>query len=360
MMMNRSNRNQPTNPGAAAGFSLIELLISLAVFLVISGMVTAFMFNMTMTQGTVANRAEMHSSVRSATEILQQEISQAGRITFPPSGTGLYAGTTRLTAGVTATDPPTELPVTVENSAVMFGGTDPRILLIVGWGADEETVAARVVSSGTPGAISAIFRKNHSSGDPVRPAGSFINGILSYINGYTLMMFGDINDNGNMVFVRYDCMPTPAGDGILWRREIPWDTAPDLVTINANFPPQVLLTNLRDNPIDPNTGNPEPCFSFQHKDTNWPSLDTSAVTKYATAGTFNPAVLNLAVTMSSRTQFRDPKTNQYQFQTKALLTVSPRNVFQAFYMANNLTGPQHVQETPAQIAALAALNLTPP
>jgi len=146
----------------------------------------------------------------------------------------------------------------------------------------------------------------------------------------------------------------------LWRREMPWNTPAVLATINANYPPQVMLTNLRNNPDNPSTLLPEPCFTYQAKETNWPSLDNGAIIKSALFATSNPAVLNIAVTMSSRTQFRDPKTNQYQYQTKALLTVSPRNVFQAFNMANNLTGAQHVQETPPEITALAALNLTPP
>lgn len=364
--MKHSRRIQPIKlsvrrPGAtgrpsSAGFSLIEVLISLGVFLVISAMVMGFMVDMTMTQGTTANRAEMHSNVRSATEILQQEISQAGRISFPTSSP------VTLSQAITIGTPPVEQTVNVSSTTPMFGTTDPRILLIVGWGAEEETVAARVVSATS---ISAIFRKAHANGVPIRPAGAFINGILTWDNAsaahqYTLMMYGDINDNGNMVFVRYDCMPTAAGDGKLWRREIPWNTPAVLATINANYPPQVLLTNLKNNPDNPSTLLPEPCFSYQARDINWPSLHNGAVTISATAATSNPAVLNLAVTMSSRTQFRDPNTNQYQYQTKALLTVSPRNVFQAFNMASNLTGSQHVQETPAEIVALAALNLTPP
>jgi prepilin-type N-terminal cleavage/methylation domain-containing protein len=354
-MITRRSPIQSAKQGATAGFSLIELLISLAVFLIISAMVMGFMFDMTMTQGTVANRSEMHSSVRSATQILQQEISQAGRITFPDTN-----------AATTDWDPPTltaaialnaaAQTVGVSNTNGMFGTAAIPMLVIVGSGATEETVAAQVVTYGAPGTISAIFRKNHVLNDPVRPAGSFINGILTYTNGSTLMMFGDINDTGNMVFVRYDCIPTDAGDGVLWRREMPWDTAPVLATINTNYPPRVLLNNLQN--VPPGAANL--CFTFQHRDMNWPSLDNAAVTKLATLANLNPAVLNVAVTMSSRTQARDPRTNEYQYQTKALLTVSPRNVFQAYNMASNLTGSQHVQETPPQITALAALNLTPP
>ena len=35
------------------------------------------------TGGTISNRTEMHAAVRNATELLQQEVGQAGRITLP-------------------------------------------------------------------------------------------------------------------------------------------------------------------------------------------------------------------------------------------------------------------------------------
>src|SRR5215469_17427255 len=65
------------------GFTLIETLAALAIFLMVSSIVMSGMVQMMKTQGTVANRTEMHTSVRSATELLQQEIGQAGRISLP-------------------------------------------------------------------------------------------------------------------------------------------------------------------------------------------------------------------------------------------------------------------------------------
>src|SRR5206468_10440120 len=66
-----------------SGFSLIETMAALAVFLGVSAIVMSGMVQMMNTQGTVANRTQMHSSVRSATELLQQEIGQAGRVSLP-------------------------------------------------------------------------------------------------------------------------------------------------------------------------------------------------------------------------------------------------------------------------------------
>src|SRR5258707_3617058 len=67
------------------------MLLAIAILLVVTGIVMSAMMQMTMTQGTVANRTEMHSSVRSATELLQQEIGQAGKISLPATAVTLSA-----------------------------------------------------------------------------------------------------------------------------------------------------------------------------------------------------------------------------------------------------------------------------
>src|SRR5258708_2053596 len=71
------------------GFTLLETMVSLAVLLAVSAIVMGGMNQMMTTQGTVANRTEMHTSVRDATEVLEQEIGQAGKISLPapPPGT---------------------------------------------------------------------------------------------------------------------------------------------------------------------------------------------------------------------------------------------------------------------------------
>src|SRR5206468_4982175 len=78
------------------GFSLPELLISMSVMLLISGAATMALLKMTSTQSTIWNRTQMHSGVRGATEVLQQEVGQAGRVALPAmivtaaSGTGQW------------------------------------------------------------------------------------------------------------------------------------------------------------------------------------------------------------------------------------------------------------------------------
>ena len=63
-----------------AGFSLAEMLIATGLLLVVSSIVTQALLQITQQQQTIWNRTEMHSGVRGATELLQQEVGQAGRI----------------------------------------------------------------------------------------------------------------------------------------------------------------------------------------------------------------------------------------------------------------------------------------
>src|SRR5262245_60679453 len=66
-----------------AGFSLPELLIAVTVLLIISSAVTSALLQMTSSQKTIWNRTQLHAGVRSATELLQQEVGQAGKISLP-------------------------------------------------------------------------------------------------------------------------------------------------------------------------------------------------------------------------------------------------------------------------------------
>ena len=67
-----------------AGFTLMETMVSLLVLLAVSAIVMTGMMQMMKTEGTITNRTEMHTSVRGATELLEQEIGQSGKISLPP------------------------------------------------------------------------------------------------------------------------------------------------------------------------------------------------------------------------------------------------------------------------------------
>ena len=76
------------------GFTLIELLVSMAVILIVSGIVVGSTIDMTRLGQKMTNRSDMHSGVRNATALLQQEVGQAGRVSLPGSLT--LAGATGI------------------------------------------------------------------------------------------------------------------------------------------------------------------------------------------------------------------------------------------------------------------------
>jgi type II secretory pathway pseudopilin PulG len=309
--------------GAHSGFSLLEMMISMVILIGVSGVVMSGLLQTSNTEGTVQNRTEMHASVRSATELLQQEIGQAGRVALPASVT-----LTSAVAGGAASSP------TVSSTTGMFASE----YLVVDAGLNQETVQATAVSANS---ITATFQLSHASGVPMTVQGGFGTGVvpesaLPYnmtngSDGTHLKLYGDINGDGNMVYVEYVC--DYASSGNLYRSVSAFNVA----TIVAK---QILLPNLA------STGNPSgtPCFVYQERPPGCNSTST------------NPCfVTDVAVTLTVQTQQPDPYTGLYQKETKALLNVSPRNVFDAydlFTLSNN-----RVQPMPATVTAL--LSQTP-
>jgi prepilin-type N-terminal cleavage/methylation domain-containing protein len=319
--------------GRACGFSLLEMLVSIVVLLVVAGVAMTVLVNMTKTQGTVANRTEMHSSVRSATELLQQEIGQAGRVSLPNPTVPV-----KLVGAVT-TIVSLPQPVQVSSAAGMFVGEQLVIDAANNTTTNipQETVTITSVDL-TTNQIQAIFKKTHASGVPVRALGGFSSGIVPKgpadgSKDTVLRLYGDINDDGNMVYVEYRCNLDPNGilPGTLTRSVTP--IIPGTVTVK---PAEVLLDNVMPNP--PNGGTAVPCFSYQQKPDGCNTLTKCYV-------------VNVAVTLTVQTEAKDPQTNQYQKETKALLNIAPRNVNEA-WQAYGLSLTDRVQPMPATVQTL--------
>lgn len=295
-----------------AGFSLIELMISTGILLVVSSAVTSALMQMTMSQSTIWNRTQMHGGVRSATELLQQEVGQAGRVALP--------GTVTLTANV-AVGPQT---VGVSSAAGMFVGEQ----LTIDAGASQESVTLAAVDLGN-NTITGTFTLPHANGAPVMVFGGFGSGIVppAMANGSTgtrLKLYGDVNGDGNMVYVEYFC---DTANGNLYRNSIPFDAGAK----PALTPGDILLANILPNPDG------TPCFTY-----NPNPLPVVGGSTY---------VLDVAITLTVQTQTRDRITNAFQLETKALLNVSPRNVFSVWQLASaGVTN--RVQPMPATVAAL--------
>ncbi|HYT65968.1 MAG TPA: type II secretion system protein [Vicinamibacterales bacterium] len=299
-----------------AGFSLPELMIAMAIMLAISGAAVSALLKMTSTQATVWNRTQMHSGIRGATEVLQQEVGQAGRITLPTRVT--------LTAPSTSGTAPT---LTVSSTSGMFVGEK---LVIDTGDALESVVVATIPSSTTITVNSTTSGRTvaaHNATVPVQVFGGFSSGIVptTTTNGSTgsiLKLFGDINADGNMVYIEYTCDTTNHN---LYRNVMAWNAAGPSAAPAAS---QILLSNIIANP------NGTDCFTYQ--------------TATVSGTTF---VTDVAITLTVQTQLIDPITKQYQTETKALLNVSPRNVFNAWLLAS-LGINDRIQPMPPSITAL--------
>jgi len=301
-----------------AGFSVMEMLVSISILVVISGIVMTAMSQMLKNQGTVMNRSETHANVRAATEFLQQEIGQAGRVALPAAVT--------LNAAVSAGT--NSVAVTSVNS--MFVGEQ----LLIDGGNTQETVTVTAINTAT-NTITAAFGIAHASGAIVQAHGAFISGIVptTTTHGSTasvLKLYGDLNDDGNLYYVEYTCDTT---DGYLYRNAIaivgnlPAGTSP---AKPANGASNVLLNNVQPNPSS------AACFVYQQQ----------------TVGS-NTYVTNVAITLTVQTQLKDPTTNIYQLETKALLNVSPRNIFDAWELASAGAGTStRLQPMPATVTGL--------
>jgi Tfp pilus assembly protein PilV len=311
------------------GFSLIETMVALAVLFAVGGIVMSGMVQLMKTQGTIANRTDMHTSVRSATELLQQEIGQAGRVSLAsPTANVTLSAAVLAGAGVATAF----TLIASDNSAVTVYQNE---VLTVDLGATQEVVT---LASGSGASGTALFQNPHAAGAPVSVLGAFATGIVPPgaaapnspgSSGTVLKLYGDINGDGNMVYVEYTCTPgTAAAPGNLYRNQMSITGAKQPVDNTM-----ILLNNVLTNPNDP-SGNPVPCFTYQIQPLG--------------AGT---CVTDVAVTLTVQTQNKDPQTGQFQQETKALLNVSPRNVVEVYDTAS-LTDPLRAQVIPPSVSAL--------
>jgi type II secretory pathway pseudopilin PulG len=306
------------------GFTILELLISVAILMVVSGLVMQGTLDMSRLSAQQSNRSEMHAGIRNATALLQQEVGQAGRMALPAPVT--------LTGGIVAGSNPQWVNVT--SVAEMF----PGLRLVVGLGSpgdpDDAEEIVTIAPNGVDAAtnrILATFRSNHVAGAPVRPAGGFASGVIPTTdpNGSTasvLKIFGDINSDGRLMYVEYTC---DWEDGRLYRNMVRYNAA----SKPALTAEQVLLDNLLPNPPDPD-GTIPPCFTYEEQ--------TIGGRTY---------VVNVAIMTTVRTDERDPVTREFQTVTKALLNVAPRNVYHVWQIAS-LNYENRIQPLPASVAAL--------
>ena len=290
------------------GFTLIELMVALLVLMIVSGTVLKGVMDMSAVHNTIMNRTDMHAGVRNATQLLSQEVGQAGRISLP--------GAVTLTLPTLAN---TTL-LTVSSATDMFVGE----LLLIDAGAKSETVTVTAIAANV--LTTTAMGYAHDAGVPVSATGGFAAGVVPTTtadgsSATKLKIFGDINGNGSMVYVEYWC---DTANGRLYRNSVPFTAAVK--------PPYTVDMVLIDN-ILANPGG-TPCFTYQ--------TQSAGGVDYVT---------DVAITLTVRTQNRDVNTNDFQTESKALLNVSPRNVFNVWQLAG-LGVTNRVQPTPASVTGL--------
>jgi Tfp pilus assembly protein PilW len=302
------------------GFSLIELITSCAILMVIVGGILSVVSSNELITARTEQQSDMYENVRGAAELMEQEIGQAGLASLP---------STTLSAAVTFSA--TAQSVNVSSTTSMFVGEN----VIVDAGTKEELVALTAVTST---AMSGIFSNSHASGASVTALGVFPNGVVvpGSTDGSTsvagagtsvLNIFGDVNSDGSLVYVRYTCN-TSTTPGTLTRSVT--TITPGVNTIGTA---QTLLSTLVPNPSSTAYPTGVPCFQY---------------TTFTNATSGKSYVTNVSVTLSARTLNPDPQTNQYLTMTKSFLDMSPRNILAGFEL-DNASVTNRLQATPPNV-----------
>jgi prepilin-type N-terminal cleavage/methylation domain-containing protein len=288
-------------PSTCGGFTLIELMVSMFILSLIMGGFIAALSTSEQSYARTELGSDMYENVRSVAELLAQEIGQAGLVSLP---------TTTLSSAVAANA--AAQAVNVSQATSMYVGEQ---LLVDAGSASEELVTLTAVSSTT---MSGVFQNAHASGAPVTVLGAYPSGIVptTATDGSTsvaepgksvLNMYGDINGDGSLVYIRYTC-DTSATPGTLTRSVTV--ITPGVNTINTA---QTLLSTLIPNPGG------TPCFQY---------------TSYPVGTPSNTYVTNVGLTISVRSLTPDPQTQAYLTMTKSFLDLSPRNVLAGFELGN--------------------------
>jgi len=268
------------------GFSLLEMLISLIILLIASGAAFRALAYYQRSYGSSQLRADMHMGVRSALELMAQEVNQAGLLPFGPPR--------QLPAAVTPSASAQAVQVTSVNSIFV------NEKLTIDSGSNQEDVTVTGVNTGSS-QITAVFSKAHPANAPVNAFGLFPQGIRGTSSSTLLKIFGDINGDNTITYVEYNCSGTT-----LTRSEwqVPSSGARTLVRTGT------LVTDVIANP------GPTACFQY--------------ATATAAGVTF---VTSVTVTLSVQSAANDPFTKQRVSMTNSSLNLSPRNLLTGIDLA---------------------------
>lgn len=325
-----------TRRTSQSGFTLVELLISVALLVVLTGAILGGLGGVQKNYRGDEIRASLNQQVRATMEIISQEIGQAG---LPPSGisgNSVYAGTgaagalTTLSAAATAG---TTTTATVASIGLLQNG----MLVVVDTGANAELLVL-----GTPSGNSvpvatvtgtAGFQKTHASGAALYPQGVYPNGVYfisppatqgtSSFSYQSLIMFGDITGTGKLTVIQYNCPTTATASytdpsGVQWgpliRTEYDYtDSSGTWTSSTAN-----MLDLVRVATTTYATGPADGC-----------RFDYNVVTPQTVAWYMTTSVNVTIIAESVRV---DPATGNPEVVSKSFMNIQPRNILNAYNM----------------------------
>lgn len=213
-MKRRSNPQSFFRAVEPAAFSLLELMVSVAIIVVLMSAVFPFIFQAQKQYQSNRVVSEANQGARAAMEVMTQEIGQAG---YNPNFT-----TAKTSSAVIAVDPNAQC-VTLNNITEI----NPGDWLQVDTGSNQELVEVLSTSnvSGTPctspNQIQAVFLLSHDGSTtpfPVisykMPYGSGILQTSGTSNDQRLEFFGDINQDGIIRYVVYSLSPVSPSESV--------------------------------------------------------------------------------------------------------------------------------------------------
>jgi prepilin-type N-terminal cleavage/methylation domain-containing protein len=273
------------------GFSLIEMMVSLAVLSLVLGVVFEAMSKYQKRYTGQQRIISKTQDLRGAVSLIEEEVGQAGA----------DMDTVRtLTSAVTASTLAQTLPL--NNTAGLFAGEKLRVDVRN----SEEYLTLTSFSGNT---ATAVVQKSHAAGAPVVSVGPFPTGILTASTNTVAKFYGAIYPTNDINYVeyRYD----PVGQ-TLCRSLTP-------ISAGAKAPCEIFMQNVT-------------AANFAY---DWQLGGGVNICK------------RLTVNLTVQTAQQDPETNAFIRQS-ATAEISPRNLLAAYQLASGGSS-NNLQAQPANV-----------
>jgi prepilin-type N-terminal cleavage/methylation domain-containing protein len=217
------------------GFSILELMIAMAIFLILSGSVIGGLGRLQGNYRSAEIRTTMQQRLRGTMELMAQEIGQAGLEASTVDGNAVDTSTSApwTLSAITATGSQTVTITTASTGVFPYNGQWLQVPAGTKTGGTPCTVPDAIqvtgvaASSGLTTTATATLGCLHPAGTPIYPMGVFPHGIVAGTTGdpstyANLAIYGEFNGPGNGLWaVEYTCPTTTPGS--LTRKE--WSLA---------------------------------------------------------------------------------------------------------------------------------------